>query len=66
MKTINDLETYRQTGIAAAKANKNRDFSLAKFHNNWFSRAVNMEPASMREEIREVFRNAYREEYGTN
>lgn len=66
IKTINDLETYKEAGIRAAKANKNRDFALAKFHNNWFSRSVNMEQPSMREKIREVFRNAYHEEYEAN
>jgi hypothetical protein len=40
---INSIETYRDAGMKAGRARRNRDESGAQFHSDWHRRAVALE-----------------------
>jgi hypothetical protein len=65
MKTqVNDDAIYREAGSKAGKAARNKDYSLSRFHYDWLKRAMALESVEIRQHVREVFNEAYRQESG--
>lgn len=56
---MNPLEIYRDCGARAGTAARRRDHATARFHFQWFCRAVALEPQSRRAEVRRAFNGGY-------
>jgi hypothetical protein len=62
---MNSLETYRDIGRKTALAVKHRDAANARFHTDWFHRAVQLEdPCGDRGAARHAYEDGYAEVSG--
>lgn len=62
MKTLNSLAVYADTGRKLAIARHKHDSNLARFHSDWFSRAIALEDSNARPMVRKAFNDAYHAE----
>jgi hypothetical protein len=56
---LNPLEVYADAGRKAAIAINHGDWSCAKFHQNWFNRAMELESETWRKMARKAYDEAY-------
>ncbi len=59
MTFLNRLETYRDAGQKAGKAQSRKDYRLRSFHCDWLRRALALESQPYRDEAHAAFDEAY-------
>lgn len=59
---LNPLHIYSEAGAKAGKASRRKDYTTARFHQDWCRRAVAMEPGQFKAESQRYFDEAYRNE----
>lgn len=64
-KQVNPTKVYQEAGEKAGTAARQKDSARARFHSEWVSRAIMLEPVELRSELRKAFEESYRESYRT-